>query len=203
MLWGLVGGVVLGGFVVPGVVDPGLLVPGVLPGAGAVSGVGDVGVVCGVEVVGAVSGVGVVGVVSGVGEVGAVSLVPGVGAAVPGVGAAVPGVGFAVPGWAVPGVCVEPGVVVCVPLGMVPPWLPAVPVVPVCNDAIITVPLRNRDVGPVGAVGGLGAAGAADGEVHWSETFDALVILNCLTVSLDPVLTPPEDVEADAVLSAG
>jgi len=52
-----------------------------------------------------------------------------------------------------------------VPLGMVPPW-PAVPVVPVCKDAIMTLPFRNRDVGPVGAVGGLGAAGEADGEVH-------------------------------------
>lgn len=88
------------------------------------------------------------------------------------------------------------------PLGMVLPW-PAVPVVPVCNDAILTVPLRNRDVGPVGDVGALGAAGAADGEVHWSETLAALDTLNCLTVSLDPVLTPPADVEADAVLSAG
>lgn len=74
---------------------------------------------------------------------------------------------------------------------------------PVCKDAIMTVPFRNRDVGPVGAVGGLGAAGAADGEVHWSDTLDALVTLNCLTVSLDPVLTPPADVEADAVLSDG
>ena len=121
----MLGGVVPGSVVLPGSVG--------LPAGGVVSGVVVSGVVSGAGVVGLVSGVVVPGLVSGVGFVGAVSgavsgVVPGAGVAVPGVGFAVPGVGFAVPGAVVPGVCVEPGVVVPCAVPVVVPCV--VPVVP-------------------------------------------------------------------------